>query len=239
MIKFLNFSKYLHGLDSYERHKAVADALIGSERNSCTILDVGGETRFTTNRLAYFLQDKEVITANVIAQTSLQVDDVLLPLDDKSFDAVVSIDTIEHIPKEKREKAFREYLRIAKNEVVIVGPIDSEEQRSSEIRLNDKYKKLFGIDHHYIIEHIRYGDPSEEELKNLIGDKNHKIIYFADIGITEKHIERSFSFCPKIKPFNKIFKLFYIAFTIKDYKSIKYLDSPLPNTRRFLAHIKL
>ena len=48
----LSFLKYLHGCDSYERHKAVADAVLNSDCDSRTILDIGGETRVTTNRLA-------------------------------------------------------------------------------------------------------------------------------------------------------------------------------------------
>ncbi|NQS98405.1 MAG: hypothetical protein HQ591_08125 [candidate division Zixibacteria bacterium] len=48
----LSFLKYFRGCDSYERHKAVADAVLNSDCDSRTILDVGGETRVTTNRLA-------------------------------------------------------------------------------------------------------------------------------------------------------------------------------------------
>ena len=235
----MRFLRFLHGCDSYQRHKIVADAILNSQCDSQTILDVGGETKATTNKLAYFLPNKKVLTVNVIEKTGIQVEDVILPFADNSIDAVVSIDTIEHIPKEKRKRAFAEYYRVASKEVVVTGPIDNEYQRQSEIRLNEKYKSLFGTDHHFLIEHISYGDPSIEELIELIGDKTHSIVYIGDNTVIEKHIEKSFSFCPQIKPINKLYKLLYTIYTIKDYKPSKYLQIPEPTTRRFLAHILL
>ena len=62
------FTRFLHGLDSYERHKAVADFIESNCSGFCRILDVGGERRLTTNSLALFLHDKKVDTLNVIAQ---------------------------------------------------------------------------------------------------------------------------------------------------------------------------
>ncbi|MBC8277194.1 MAG: methyltransferase domain-containing protein [FCB group bacterium] len=235
----LAFTKYLHGMDSYERHKAVADIIDKSPCNSKSILDVGGETKITTNRLAYFLRNRNVMTANVITKTGLQVSGVELPIEDKSCDAVVSIDTLEHIPKKDREKAISEYYRIATKEVILTGPIDNEYQRNSEKRVNEAYKKLFGRDHHYLIEHLNYGDPSIEDLKRWCEGKEHTIVYLSDNTVIEKHIEKSFSFFPKIKPLNKIFKLLYTAYTIKDYAPIEYINTPKPVTRRFLVHIKL
>jgi len=231
------FSKYLHGLDSYERHKIVADIIKKSECNSSTILDVGGETRITTNHLAYFLPNRKVLTANVIAKTGMQVDGVKLPIDDKSFDAVVSIDTLEHIPQAQRNTAISEYFRIAKKEIILTGPIDNEYQRTSERRMNENYKKLFGTDHHYLIEHLNYGDPTIQDLEKWCGTYRHSIVYLSDNTVHEKHIERAFSFCPKIKILNKLFKLFYTAYTIVDYKPLQFLPSPKPTTRRFLVHI--
>jgi len=235
----LALKRFLHGLDSYERHYVVADFLKKSSANSQTILDVGGETRITTNNLSYFLPNREVTTLNIIAQTGIKVEGVSLPLEDDSYDAVVSIDTIEHIPKEDRKKAVSEYFRVARKEVVITGPINNEAQRQSEIRLNEQYKRLFGIDHHYVIEHLKFGDPSVSEIKELIGDREFELVYCGELEPIEKHIRISFSFCPKIRPLNKLFKLIYTTFTILNYKPIKYLDEPKPNTRRFIAHIKL
>ncbi len=238
-MKLMSFMKYLHGLDSYERHKIVADVIKRSECNSQTILDVGGETRITTNRLEYFLPSKKIITANVIKKTGMQVSDVELPVDDNAFDAVVSIDTLEHIPPDDRERAIEEYYRIARKEIVLTGPIDNEYQRKSEIRLNEAYKRMFGRDHHYLIDHIKYGDPKIEDLKRWCRDKNHSIAYTSDNTVHEKHIEKAFSFCPNIKIFNKLYKLLYTAATIKDYRPIDYLSTPKLTTRRFLVHIKM
>ena len=233
----LTFSKYLHGLDSYERHKIVADVIDISDCGSDTILDVGGETRITTNKLAYFLLNKKVMTANVINKTGMQVSGVELPVEDKSFDAVVSIDTLEHIPQKDRAKAIDEYYRIANKEIILTGPIDNDYQRESEKRVNEAYKRLYGTDHHYLKEHLEYGDPKITDLKRWCRDKKHAIVYTSDNTIHEKHIERAFSFCPKIKIINKLFKLFYTAYTIKDYRPLEFLPEPRPTTRRFLVHI--
>ena len=227
----------MHGLDSFERHKAVADSLKNSKCNSRTILDVGGEIKLTTNRLSFFLSNIKIDTANVISETEIRTKDVLLPVEDNSYDAVVSIDTLEHIPKENREKAIDEYFRVARKEIILTGPIDNEYQRESEKRLNEKYKSLFGSDHHYLIEHLTYGDPTKDDLLRWCKGHKHNICYLSDNRVIEKHIERSFSFCPRIKPLNKMFKLLYTVYTIKDFKPIIYLNSPRNTTRRFLVHI--
>jgi len=231
-------TRFLHGLDSYERHKAVADFIESHHPGFCRILDVGGERRLTTNRLALFLHDKKVDTLNVIAQTDIQVRGVTLPFEDNSYDIVVSIDTIEHIPKQDRQKAVEEYCRIAGKYVVVTGPVGNRLQRESEERLNREYVKLFGSNHHYLIEHLEYGDPTEEEMAELFKGRKIETVFFSDIGVAEKHIGTAFRFCPKIKIINKLFKLFYTAYTIINYKKIEYLKAPLPTTRRFLVFLK-
>lgn len=228
----------MHGLDSYERHKAVADFIEANHPGSCKILDVGGERRLTTNSLALFLRNKRVDTLNVNAKTDIQVNGVTLPLEDKSYDIVVSIDTIEHIPKEDRQKSIEEYCRVSSKYVIVTAPLGSDLQYESEVRLNEEYKRLFGIEHHYLKEHLAYGDPSREEIDDLFKGKEIETVFYSDIDVAEKHIGQAFRFCHRIKIINKLFKLFYTAYTIKDYVKLEYLNDPLPKTKKFLVFLK-
>ena len=44
------------------------------------------------------------------------------PFKDNSFDVVVAVDSIEHIPRNKRKKALKEMLRISKKHIMITCP---------------------------------------------------------------------------------------------------------------------
>lgn len=86
-----------------------------------------------------------------------------LPFKDKSFFAVVSVDTLEHLPKEIRKKSIYEMVRVADKHLCLAFPSG----KSSKLvdRFIDKYyqfthkQKLA-----YLDEHIKYGLPDQDEV---------------------------------------------------------------------------
>ena len=109
--------------DQYQRYRLVADLInqVRPRGSSLRILDVGGRTGL----LKRFLPSDhiELVDLEASAEPGLVLGDgARLPFVSESFDAVVSFDTLEHVPTRLRGAFVRETWRVAKSWVVLVGP---------------------------------------------------------------------------------------------------------------------
>jgi hypothetical protein len=151
--------------DLYERH-AVVSRLVrgktGDNQEDVCILDVGGRAELLEQFLPY-----RVVSVNVDRSGDLLGDGCTLPFMDSSFIAVVSIDTLEHLPQEWRLPFLQECLRVAQHCVVVAAPFGSEGHKACEKQLNDLHRSVVGHPHIYLSEHIRYGLPGPNEIDLL------------------------------------------------------------------------
>jgi len=90
-----------------------------------------------------------------------------LPFFCDSFDFVVMMDMLEHMPKKDREIAILEALRVAKRELIIGVPFGSLAQ-SHDKKLAWIYKGKFKESLDFFDEHLTYGLPKANEIKNAI-----------------------------------------------------------------------
>jgi Methyltransferase domain len=153
--------KLLMPYDLYERHRVVGRLL--RERNVKTVLDVGGNLGV----LKQFL-DADIVTLNVGGNADLYYDGHTIPFEADRFDAVASLDTLEHIPAADRLAFLQECLRVTKRYLVISAPFGSAEHRAYEHKLDALYTRTFGTPHTYLNEHVRYGIPDQTEIDALI-----------------------------------------------------------------------
>lgn len=154
---------FLKPIDTYERHWVVSRYLRRREVRS--VLDVGGE-----GLLQRFLRGVNCVTVNVEDTADVRYDGLALPFQSSSFDAVVSIDVLEHIPKEQRADFVSELLRVADKEVVLAAPYGSDSHKQLEQSALAAYRDVHGKDHAYLREHVEYGLPTLDELKALFCD---------------------------------------------------------------------
>lgn len=93
-----------------------------------------------------------------------------LPYKKNEYNVVISVDVLEHIPKEFRSQAISETLRVAKKLAVIVVPVGrkSEEQ---DRQLRDLWNKIFYKPNQFLEEHSTNGLPTTDSLLIEI-DKN-------------------------------------------------------------------
>jgi len=94
-----------------------------------------------------------------------------LPFKKNSYDTVLSVDVIEHLPKEKRDQSLRESLRVAKKLVVIVVPIGKESE-AQDLNLYEYWEKIFkNKDNLFLREHTENKLPTGDEILVYI-DRN-------------------------------------------------------------------
>jgi len=155
--------------DVFSRHKTAASFV--SEKDG-RVLDVGGGV----NGLNRFIKN-QIVVANLNAGDVI-ADGRNLPFDNNQFDVVTSIDVLEHIPKEDRQKFIDELLRVARKKVILSAPLGSDAHSRAEKRMF-AYMKKKNQDSDYLKEHIKNGLPTKKELsKYFPKSKANKISFF-------------------------------------------------------------
>ena len=160
--EIMELRKYLLPPDVFFRHLLVAREL-EKIPDLMTVLDVGG----SLGELRKFRNDLNVVTADVIGGDVIYGGDKL-PFKNNSFDAVVSIDTLEHVPHFKRVELVAEWLRVAKDILVVIAPYASPAHLKHESKLKKDYenkgKKIPG----YLEEHLKYGLVTDEQIDDVV-----------------------------------------------------------------------
>ena len=89
-----------------------------------------------------------------------------LPFREASFDAVVSIDMLEHLAQSDRPEAIRELFRVARRIVIVGFPFGASSARFDEEALREERSK--GIRLEWREEHVRHGIPGDEIHREVI-----------------------------------------------------------------------
>lgn len=151
--------------DVYSRHQRITE-LISSPG---TILDVGGSLRELKRFVTNPITTTDVIGGDIIAAGTY------LPFKDKSFDIVVSLDTIEHVPLKYRQKLLSEFIRVARKQVILAAPMGTLSHQQAETKLLKAYPQ-----DHYLQEHVKYGLPTLVDIKDWIKKLPRHELSFSD-----------------------------------------------------------
>ena len=139
--------------DVYSRHQRIAELITATG----SILDVGGSLKEMKRFINHPITTTDVIGGDIIAAGTH------LPFKDKSFDIVVSLDTIEHVPASKRPQFLSEALRVAKKEIIIAAPMGTSAHQQAEANLLKNYPQ-----DRYLQEHVKYGLPTLIDIKDWV-----------------------------------------------------------------------
>jgi SAM-dependent methyltransferase len=224
--------KYLVGLDVYERHNIVSEILTKS--GSKSVIDVGG----TAGMLQMFSRSFEVIAINVDDSGDVTYAGKELPYADNSFDAVVSLDTLEHIPREGRKGFVEEILRVAKRDVVFCTPLGTELHRSIEIEINEAWRRDFNEDHRFLKEHIDYGLPTMGDVKDMLSGQNYELFFVGDVRLAACLFR---NYVRALKQRNSLVKRFYEYLGLSStllFHFLRVTNGPSEFTNRVYAHVR-
>jgi len=146
--------------DRYERHRAVS--LLLPETEGRPVLDIGG----VKGLLASHLSAATVSTLNVDRTGDVQYGGRAIPFVTQAFHAVVSLDTMEHMPREQRLEFLAECIRVSQQTVLIAAPLGTSGHAAYEAKLDALHKQAYGQYHQMLHEHILYGLPTIEDLNS-------------------------------------------------------------------------
>jgi uncharacterized coiled-coil protein SlyX len=155
--------------DQYGRYRIIREALEAARPSigeRLRVLDVGGFFRTARGEAVLpgrmFLTDDDV---TVVDQAECDLPGYIrgdgrgLDFADRSFDVVISCDTLEHVPAADRQAFWRELLRVAKRGVLLAAPFASSEVVAAEALLMAYIQAEHGVEQAMLREHREYGLP--------------------------------------------------------------------------------
>lgn len=159
-------------IDLWTRYSDVLEELYFSK--NCSILEVGAGAIGLQTFLHNF---HGIIISSDVSRDALRVgrvkeavvcDACYLPFRRASFDVIVSVDVLEHIPKPKRSKCFDEFARVCLKRLIIHFPAVSTD-RNFDAKKYDQmfqsfYLRLFSTEDSATMEHIKNEHPLVEEI---------------------------------------------------------------------------
>jgi hypothetical protein len=157
--------------DTARRYRAVADLLLrygkGVTHANPSLLDVGG---YPGTFARAFVASWPRWHATTLDQVSDNLPDYVtasgakIPYEDQSFSAVTSIDTLEHVPGDKREDFLGELCRVSSDLVILAAPFHHPSVAAVEKQLSSAYEAAFRTPHPWLDEHVRFGLPEIDQV---------------------------------------------------------------------------
>lgn len=152
--------------DQYQRYRIIQEVIEAIRSDApMRVLDVGG----SPGTLRHFLDSDQTVIVDLDAMGSdVCANGLALPFDDDTFDAVVSSDTLEHVPPDMRQGFLGELMRVSKSWLVIGAPFDDPQVVQAEEVMETLMLARYGEVHHCLQEHRSHGLPSLDDTLTLL-----------------------------------------------------------------------
>lgn len=98
----------------------------------------------------------------------------LFTFKNNEFDAVISVDALEHIAKEKRQNIINEILRTAKKAIILVVPCGKSAHKH-DIKLSEYFYNIHKQQDKFLNEHVCNGLPEIDEMVVMINQAAEKL----------------------------------------------------------------
>lgn len=220
------------GYDMYERHQAVG-TLLGTDLDG-SVLDVGG----LAGGLRRFMPAAGVVALNVDGTGDMTYAGDNLPFDDCSFDVVVSLDTLEHVPPGGRGHFMAECARVARRTLLVAAPYGAPGHSAYEAKLDNLYRDVHGEYHRWLHEHVLNGLPCEADLvqhRQLLAAAGFttKTYYCGSYEWQCRNLERSLNLHRTLGPMRKLSGFYDMAALAFPWPEPEFAETPEDTTNRF------
>ncbi|MBI1390185.1 MAG: methyltransferase domain-containing protein [bacterium] len=156
--------------DHYQRYQFISQILSAAAPNAESVLDVGGAYGYLSlfhpqTRIEHIDRTWED------SPTARAYSSDRLPYPDQSFDVVVSVDTLEHVPLSERQRFIDEICRVARLGVVICGPFEDAGVEEAEGVLREFAETQLQRRDRFLSEHAEYTLPNLQSVGEIF-DRN-------------------------------------------------------------------
>jgi hypothetical protein len=152
------------------RYLPIVDALKKNAKTGDKILEVGSEitgiTPYFKHKITGLDQGFDYTKQNTYLKP-VEGSATAIPFKDRSFDYVISVDCIEHIPPRLRAKAIEEMLRVAGKRVYLTFPV-GEKSESIDKMLDQYFYARSGKHFNYLVEHVENGLPDFDFVRDIL-----------------------------------------------------------------------
>jgi ubiquinone/menaquinone biosynthesis C-methylase UbiE len=170
---------FYFGIDDWQRYASVTQQIKAFDDAPVAVLDVGGGSGIIREFLDSRRYHLYVLDINIQALTEINDlrlgtvvgDGCRLPFKEGSFDIVICVDSLEHVPDSRKVAYCCELKRVAKRCVIIRCPADSADGEfqgtTYDAKFLEWYRQRFKKDEPNTLEHLNSGLPKLDELHRL------------------------------------------------------------------------
>jgi hypothetical protein len=230
---------------SYVTRYAITAELIkvasGKDVKKVKVLDVGGYN----GAIRDFLPGCDITILDMVddevTEKYVKASGADIPFKDNSFDIVISCDTLEHIPADKRDKFIQELIRVSKNNVFLCAPFGSESVESAEKVSDTFYESMTGESYVWLKEHKEFVLPKKEWLRKQLQNEQINFDEFdhSSIPLWTLLLTGSFFLSGNIAPVDKSLYDRLRKGSEEYLKSVTFVDFPKEGYRTFFVISKL
>jgi GT2 family glycosyltransferase len=169
--------------DQYQRYRFIERVvrLLLSQEKKPRILEVGG----AFSPLRQLLPNYPLVIVDKAFETAidLQADGLQLPFSNETFDLVVSTDALEHLKPSDRPRFLSELQRVTLQTLIIGFPQKSALAESADLTLKEYIRAVTGTDFEYLKEHLEYGLPDPEKIREALSGAMPEILEFENASL--------------------------------------------------------
>src|SRR3990172_5900183 len=160
-------------------------------RDPLRVLEVGGHS----SALKYFLPDDSIVLADIETPGTVtglpfrfdayfRASGTKLPFRDASFDLVIALDTLEHVPDEARPAFMNELVRVSSRCVILNGPTYHPATALAGQRLAPFLQRALSWESRFLQEHLELGLPRPEDIEHALSEQRVPFVTIANGNLT-------------------------------------------------------
>ena len=181
---FFGGRKGLDNADEALRYLPISDFILNGDLKEPNILEVGSGVKGITPYVPFKITGVDVSFNGEIAENLVPVclSGTRLPFSDNSFDYVISVDMLEHVPENERPDVITELLRVAGKRVILAVPCGKLAEAHDKA-LDVLYQQVRGERYHFFQEHVDNGLPVKDDLVSCIKSSAEKLGVRVDVQV--------------------------------------------------------